>query len=82
MVRTQIQLRADQASRLREVAAAEDVSLAELIRRGVDLVLDQSQAGTPGHRLDALRVMGAFDSGVPTVAERHDDELVEAYLEW
>lgn len=82
MVRTQIQLRADQASRLREVAAAEDVSLAELIRRGVDLLLDESQKSPGGHRLDALRVAGAFDSGVPSVAERHDDELAEAYLEW
>lgn len=81
MVRTQIQLRAAQASRLRALAAAENVSLAELIRRGVDLVLEQSHSGTPGHRLDALRVVGAFDSGLPTVAERHDDELAEAYLE-
>ncbi len=82
MVRTQIQLHPEQASRLRVVAAAENVSLAELIRRGVDLVLDQWQAGTPGDRLDALRVVGAFDSGRPDVAERHDEELVEAYREW
>ncbi|MHB9149701.1 MAG: CopG family transcriptional regulator [Thermoleophilia bacterium] len=82
MIRTQIQLRAEQASRLREAAAAQNVSLAELIRRGVDLVLDQSQESLPGHRLDALRVVGAFDSGIPSIAERHDDELAEAYLEW
>ncbi|MHB1343031.1 MAG: CopG family transcriptional regulator [Thermoleophilia bacterium] len=82
MVRTQIQLHPEQASRLRVVAAAENVSLAELIRRGVDLVLDQSQAGTPGDRLDTLRVVGAFHSGGVDVAGRHDDELAEAYREW
>lgn len=82
MIRTQIQLHPEQASRLKVVAAAENVSLAELIRRGVDLVLDQSRAGTLGDRLDALRVLGAFDSGHPSVAQRHDDELAEAYLEW
>lgn len=82
MIRTQIQLRAEQASRLRAAAAAQNVSLAELIRRGVDLVLDKAQESTPGARLDALRVVGAFDSGAPSIAERHDDELAEAYLEW
>ncbi|MBU2604164.1 MAG: ribbon-helix-helix protein, CopG family [Actinobacteria bacterium] len=82
MIRTQIQLHADQASRLREVAAAEGVSLAELIRRGVDLVLDEAQESPGRDRLDALRVAGAFDSGLPTVAEQHDEELIEAYLEW
>lgn len=82
MIRTQIQLRAEQAVRLREAAAAQNVSLAELIRRGVDLLLDQSQQSAPGQRLDALRIAGAFDSGIPSIAERHDDELSETYLEW
>lgn len=82
MIRTQIQLRSDQARRLRELAIAEDVSLAELIRRGVDRVLDDSERAVRGSRLDALRVAGAFESGRPGVAENHDDEFVEASLEW
>lgn len=82
MTRTQIQLRAEQASRLHAVAAAQNVSLAELIRRGVDLLLDQSQESTPGNRLDALRVVGVFESGTPSIVERHDEERAEAYLDW
>lgn len=82
MIRTQIQLHPEQASRLRELAVIEGVSLAEVIRRGVDLVLDEAQASSGRDRLDALRVGGAFDSGQPGIAEQHDDELVEAYLEW
>lgn len=81
MIRTQIQLQPEQASRLRELAAAENVSLAELIRRGVDHILAEAQQTPRGRRLDALRVVGAFDSGVPTIAERHDDELADAFLE-
>ncbi|HZK49832.1 MAG TPA: ribbon-helix-helix protein, CopG family [Thermoleophilia bacterium] len=80
MIRTQIQLHDDQARRLREIAAAEEVSLAEMIRRGVDMVLESSSELTRRDRLDALRVAGSFDSGLPHVAERHDDELAEAYL--
>ncbi len=82
MIRTQIQLHPEQASRLRELAASEGVSLAEMIRRGVGLVLDEARASSGRDRLDALRVAGAFDSGRPSIAEQHDDELVEAFLEW
>ncbi|MCZ7661846.1 MAG: ribbon-helix-helix domain-containing protein [Thermoleophilia bacterium] len=82
VIRTQIQLRDDQARALREMAGREDVSLAELIRRGVDRLLAEAQAGSGRTRLDALRIAGRFDSGTPDVAERHDDELAEAFLDW
>ena len=40
MVRTQIQLTEEQARRLKALAAEQGVSMAELIRRSVDTVLN------------------------------------------
>ena len=44
MVRTQIQLTDDQVSALRAMAAARHVSIAELIRRSVDLLVESEGA--------------------------------------
>lgn len=82
MIRTQIQLRDDQAEQLRDLAAKEGVSMAELVRQAVDrLLVEASDSRRPTTRLDALVVAGRFDSGMPGVARRHDDELADAYLE-
>jgi len=81
MVRTQIQLRDDQAEQLRDLAAQEGLSMAELVRQGVDRLLrEASSTRRSGTRLDALTVAGRFDSGVPGIARHHDDELADAYL--
>jgi hypothetical protein len=81
MIRTQIQLRDDQAEQLRDLAAQEGISMAELVRQGVDRLLREA-SGTrrSGTRLDALTVAGRFDSGMPGIARHHDDELADAYL--
>ncbi|MCJ7796269.1 MAG: ribbon-helix-helix domain-containing protein [Thermoleophilia bacterium] len=82
MIRTQIQLRDDQAEQLRDLAAQEGISMAELVRRGVDRLLrEASSTRRSGTRLDALTVAGRFDSGMPGIARHHDDELADAYLE-
>jgi hypothetical protein len=81
MVRTQIQLTESQAARLKELAQAESTSMAELIRRGVELYLAAAQGSLTedDRRRRALAVVGGFRSGVPDLAERHDDYLDEAY---
>lgn len=77
MVRTQIQLREDQYAELKRRAAAEDRSLADLVRESVDSWL--SRASRP----DALRglrdLTGAFrdPTGARDVAEKHDRYLAE-----
>jgi len=80
MVRIQAQLTEDQALRLKELAAAEGVSVAELLRRGADVVLAQGASDGPGERKRrALEVVGRFRDTSDDVAERHDEHLDEGY---
>lgn len=78
MIRTQIQLTEDQAHALKELAARRDVSMAELIRQGVERILAESDRREKRRR--ALAVIGRFDAGPVDVAERHDAYLAEDYL--
>lgn len=77
MVRTQVQLEEEQFERLKRLAAAEGVSMAELIRRGVEKVLSTSDRERR-HR-DFLAVLGTMTAeGVPTdLAINHDKYLNE-----
>lgn len=80
MVRTQIQLSEHQASVLKKRAAREGVSMAELIRRGVDLYLRTDNTLSDQERRErALRAAGRFASGHNDLADRHDDYLSKAY---
>ena len=50
--------------------------MAELIRRGVDLVIESEAGGGRDERKRrALRASGSFSSGLVDVAERHDAYL-------
>lgn len=80
MLRTQVQLTEQQFAALKAMAAAEGVSMAELIRRGVDLVLRSSGAVDREVRVRrAIAAAGRFRSGLGDLAARHDDYLVEAF---
>ena len=82
MVRTQIQLTEEQVCRLKAMAAEQGVSMAELIRRGVDALLT---VGTPGCRAErerrALAASGRFRSGLTDIAQNHDRYLAEIYAD-
>jgi hypothetical protein len=80
MVRTQIQLTEPQAQALRELAAQQRTSIAELIRQGVELLL-QSTRTTDDMREKrrwAKLVSGLFRSGLPDLGRNHDYYLAEA----
>jgi hypothetical protein len=80
MVRTQIQLTEEQAAALKRVAAQENVSVAEIIRRSIDATLRSSPCPSQEERWRrAVSVSGLFHSGHTDIAERHDDYLAEAY---
>ena len=80
MVRTQIQLTEEQSEALKRVAAQENVSVAEIIRRSVDSTIRSSLCPTREERWRrAVAASGRFHSGHADIAERHDDYLVEAY---
>lgn len=80
MIRTQVQFTEQQFSLLKRLAAARGVSVAELVRNGVDLLLDAAQHAPQTDRARrALAVAGRFRSGRHDVARRHDRYLAEAY---
>jgi predicted DNA-binding protein len=81
MIRTQIQLTDDQARRLRRLAADRGVSMATLVREGVEKVLEED--GAEAVRLRALSVVGAFRGGAgEKVSEEHDRYLGKALEDW
>lgn len=79
MQRIQAQLPDATAQRLRELSAQEGVSVAELLRRGAELVLRQGLHDTPeSRRRRALAVVGRF-ADAADVAATHDEHLDEAF---
>ncbi len=79
MRRIQAQLPEETARRLRELSVQEGVSVAELLRRGAELVLRQGPHDTAeARRRRALAVVGRF-TDAPDVASQHDAHLDEAY---
>lgn len=80
MIRTQVQLTEQQVLRLRALAAERGVSISELVRNGVDHILDHAERGEYGDRAQrAIAATGRFHSGRTDVARRHDEYLVAAY---
>ena len=80
MVRTQIQLTEEQSKALKRLSAQRDVSVAELIRQGIDLYL--RSCGTISQeerRQRAIKAAGRFRSGQTDLSEKHDAYLAEVY---
>lgn len=83
MKRTQIQLTEEQSERLRGIAAAEDRSIADVIRESVDAYVASSS--TPDReelKKRSLAAVGRFRSGVKDLARRHDQYVAEAFEDW
>lgn len=80
MVRTQVQLTEEQARALRKLAAEQGRSVADLIRKGVELVIASSWATDPDERISrAVALAGRFRSGLRDLSVEHDRYLGEAY---
>lgn len=80
MVRTQIQLPEQQVALLKRLADQQHVSMAELIRRAVDLLTQSPDAISIKEQKErALAATGRFHSGRSDLAARHDDYLAEAF---
>ena len=81
MIRTQIRLTDEQARRVKRIAVERQVSMATVIREGVDLLLRSSEtAVTDDERIErAVSVAGQFRSGGGDGAAQHDAHLQEAY---
>lgn len=80
MVRTQIQLTAEQAKALKKLAASRHLSIAELIRQGVDVILRSNVIiDAEEKRKRAIAIAGRFRSGRRDVSKEHDKYLSEAF---
>jgi hypothetical protein len=80
MLRTQIQLTEDQSSLLKSLAAQKNISVAELIRQGIDFYLRSQKSLTlEERRANAVAAAGRYRSGKSDLSKRHDEHLAEAY---
>jgi hypothetical protein len=80
MIRTQIRLTESQAERLKVAAARRGISVAELIRQGVDSILQSSGERPPEEIYQrALAAAGKHRSGAADVAVRHDGYLADDF---
>ncbi|MBI5508589.1 MAG: ribbon-helix-helix protein, CopG family [Deltaproteobacteria bacterium] len=80
MIRIQVQLEEEVAARLRGAAKREGTSVAELVRRATDRMLEADRSVSVSDRkARALAVCGRFGSGGADGSERHDDYLGEAF---
>lgn len=79
MLRIQAQITEQQARRLKALAAEEGISVAALLRRGADLVLEQAPRQTRDDRhRRALEAIGRFEDD-RDIARRHDEHLDDAF---
>jgi predicted DNA-binding ribbon-helix-helix protein len=82
MVRTQIQLTAQQAKAIKKIARARHLSVAELIRQAVDNLIKASTViDVEERRKRALDAAGRFRSGLRDLSTGHDKYLEEAFSE-
>ena len=80
MIRTQIQLTETQARTLKKVAMGEGTSVAEIIRRAVENMVQTTPMMKSQERVRrAVEIVGKFRSGKRNVSQKHDEYLREAY---
>jgi hypothetical protein len=80
MIRTQVQFTEEQARALREIAAAEGRSMADVVRDAVDALLrGRRHIDREALKRRCLASLGRFRSGTPGLAIEHDRYLDDAF---
>lgn len=80
MIRVQVQFTEQQAEALRQRAASERRSVAAVVRDAVDRFLSAPREPDREELLRRARAaFGSFRSGLPDLAENHDDYLAEDF---
>lgn len=78
MVRTQVQLTERQVALLKKMAVIQGVSLAELVRQGVEVFLAQARfINTEEKKRRAMSVVGKYSSRHRDLSTKHDDYFSE-----
>jgi len=81
MIRTQIQLTEKQSKSIKKIAYARKVSMAMVIREGMEAYLQYATPVSSEERQQrALSISGRFHSKHRNLAANHDQYLVEDYL--
>ena len=78
MIRTQVQLTAEQIEKLRRLAASGETSVSDLVRQAVDALTAVSPPRAELRRR-ALAACGTYGSGRSDVSSEHDRHLAEAF---
>ncbi len=81
MKRTVIQLEDRQYETVKRMAASEGVSMAEMLRRAVDLLPSGGAIDREERKRRALAAAGRFSSGVGDISRKHDEYLAQAFSE-
>ena len=80
MLRTQIQLPEEQVAMLKKMAAADNKSMAEIIRQSVDFYAKhKSLDGNLQRRKQAMAAAGRFRSGIKDLSSSQDDYLTKDF---
>ena len=81
MIRTQIQLEPRQAARLKQYSKAEGISMAEAIRRLVEIALPEEESNQRAFYRRAAKLVGFLSDpdGQTDLSRKHDDYLEEAF---
>ncbi|MGD0771860.1 MAG: ribbon-helix-helix domain-containing protein [Candidatus Solibacter sp.] len=80
MTRIQLQVTEDQLTALRQLSAESGRSISDLIREGVETVLNTRHGLDLAERLGrSLRAAGRFSSGTKNGSAQHDRYLAEAF---
>jgi len=80
MVRTQVQLTEEQVAAVKRMAAAEGVSMAEVIRQCVEERIRTSRRPSDAEiRRRALELIGIVRDGPTDMARNHDKYAAESY---
>jgi Arc/MetJ-type ribon-helix-helix transcriptional regulator len=80
MVRTQIQLPEEQVKFLKNISAARNESMAQIIRHAIDLLYKSTQGqDNEQRRKQAMAAAGRFHSGAKDLASAHDSHLADIY---
>ena len=77
LIRIQVQLTHFQIKSLRDMSKKRSVSVSELIRNGVDLIVQRGES-LEERKKKALSAIGRFSSGREDVSEKHDDYIAES----
>ncbi len=79
MVRTQVQFTEEQLAAVRDIANQEGVSISQVVREGVNLLLRERRGPNREELVRrSLEGVGLFRSGTGDLAARHDEYFAEA----